>query len=154
MHLLSRQWRWAFLPQPCGVLGGLSSSWKSDEGLDLSRALSTASEGSRRDVPGADLQGWKVPLNYPVPCVAGKATSENHRPSEGLERVRQGWAGPDFTVQTQVKSGPTVPLPSCPPSQWGQRWSLFLGQDSCGELVWFTGAFDSGPGLMWGHKSP
>lgn len=37
---LSRcQWRWAFLPQPPRVVGGLSSSWESDEGLDLNSTV-------------------------------------------------------------------------------------------------------------------
>lgn len=56
-------------PPRSRVLGGSSSSWQSDKGLNPSRAPSTAADGSLRDAARADVQGWMVPLKCLVPRV-------------------------------------------------------------------------------------
>lgn len=83
-------------------------------------------------------------LRYLVPCAVGRAASGNRCPSEGLERVGQGQAGPHSADLGEI-------WPSCPSSpmlslQWGQR--LAVGAVGFG-LVYKSNAYDLlSPGLI------
>lgn len=71
-----------------------------------------------------------------VTCVAGRAVWGNHCLCEGLGKVKQ--SGLDFTVQAQMKSGPSVLPPVGPKVVEGSCRPGWLW-----ELVWLIGVFDS-----------